>query len=160
MSSDKCPRCGRPLDQHNRNVRFRLPDPVLKLSSEELESRRWGNDYLLQVQGLGSFVRALLQVRLEGGDTVTYGLWLGIRPEELRSLWEIWNEPAYLGHEFEGWCANSIPPWKEALLAAPLRARAVKQDELPQVTGSEHALMAELLEREWPHELVLSGLPE
>lgn len=133
---------------------------MLKLSAEDLESRRWGNDYLLQVQGLGSFVRALLQVRLEGGDTVTYGLWLGVRPEELRRLWEIWNEPAYLGHEFEGWCANAIPPWKEAVLAAPVIARAIKPDELPQVVRSEHPVMVELLERDWPHDLILDGLPE
>lgn len=24
-----CPTCGRPLDEHDKNVRFRLPDPVL-----------------------------------------------------------------------------------------------------------------------------------
>jgi hypothetical protein len=147
------------MDQHHRNVRFRLPDPVLKLSPEDLESRRWGNDELLQVQGVGAFVRALLPVRLEGGDTVTYGLWLGVQPEELRQLWEIWNEPTYLDHEFEGWCANGIPPWKEAVLAAPVIARPRKRDEVPYVTASDHPVLASLLEREWPHDFVLSGLP-
>ena len=114
---------------------------------------------MLQVQGTGAFVRALLRVQLAGGGSVTYGLWLGVHPDELKKLWEIWERPAYLGHEFQGWCANAVPPWKETVLAAPVLARAQKQDELPRVISSDHEIMATVLEKEWPHDYVLAGLP-
>jgi hypothetical protein len=159
VTLSRCEICGRPRDEHNRDVRFKLPDPLLKLSAEELRSKIWGNDYLLQVQGIGAFVRALLPVHLAGGQMLTFGLWLGVRPEELKTLWEIWESPEYLGHEFQGWCANAVPPWKQAVLAAPVIARPRKQDELPWVVSSSSELMQAILEREWPHEEILPGLP-
>lgn len=159
MSLAPCELCGRSRDEHNRHVRFKLPDPLLKFSPEELQPRTWGNDVLLQVQGVGAFVRALLPVRLIGGDSVTFGLWVGVHPDELRRLYEIWNAPAYLDHEFEAWCANAVPPWNEELLAAPLVARPREQDALPYVTRSDDPVLATVIDREWQHDFVLSGLP-
>jgi hypothetical protein len=80
---DTCPKCGRPLDDHNRHLRFTWPDPVLSVPESERHSRTWGNDVLMQVKDVGSFVRVLLPVRLSGGYTVTFGTWLSVHPEDL-----------------------------------------------------------------------------
>jgi hypothetical protein len=45
------------MDEHNRHVRFVLPDPVLAVPESERAERTWGHDPLLQVQGIGAFVR-------------------------------------------------------------------------------------------------------
>jgi len=63
---------------------FRLPEPVLDVPEAERASRTWGNDVLMQVQGVGAFVRILVPVHLTGGYTVTFGAWLGLHPDDLR----------------------------------------------------------------------------
>lgn len=79
-----CPSCGSPLSHHDRHIRFRLPDPVIEVPEEERAERLWGNDVMLAVKDLGSFVRALLPVHLDDGGSLTFGLWLGVHPDTLR----------------------------------------------------------------------------
>jgi hypothetical protein len=49
-----------PVDSHDRQIRFRLPEPVLGHESPEAS-------VMMQIPGVGPFVRALLAVRLVGG---------------------------------------------------------------------------------------------
>jgi hypothetical protein len=156
MSAPVCPTCGRPLDLHDRHVRMHLPDPVLAVPPEERPARTWGNDTHLQVQGVGAFVRVLLPIRLTGGFSLTVGTWLAIDPADFRSVWEEWDTESYSSLVLEGFLANAIPPWGDAVLGAPATA-AVRDPKLnPYIASSEHLILGEVLATEWPHEEVLA----
>src|SRR5688500_16881938 len=101
-----CAHCGRALDDHNRDLRFGLPDPVLAIPEAERESRTWGNDVMMAVEGVGGFVRALLPVRLTGGYSIRYGLWLSVSSAELRQAYDVWWEDAYRDLVLNGFVAN------------------------------------------------------
>lgn len=70
-----CPTCGRPVDAHDRHVRFRLPDPVLAVPDQERTEGTWlshadaNQSVMMMVPTVGTFVRSLLPVRLTGGYT-------------------------------------------------------------------------------------------
>lgn len=67
-----CELCGRPTDAHDRQVRFRLPDPVLRASEQDRAQGTWKTHedpdaaVMMMVPELGAFVRALLPVQLTG----------------------------------------------------------------------------------------------
>jgi hypothetical protein len=135
---------------------MKLPDPVLAVPPEEMASRSWGSDPLLQVQGVGAFVRVLLPIRLTGGYSLTVGTWLAIDPANLRPVWEGWDTDAYASLVLEGFLANAIPPWGDAVLSAPATA-AVRDPKLnPYIASSQHPVLGEVLATEWPHEEVLA----
>jgi hypothetical protein len=81
--------CGRPLEVHDRHVRFGMPDPVLEAPDQDrvngasLSHGDANSSVMMQTPGVGSFVRALLPVDLTGGYTVTFGVWVGVDPDEL-----------------------------------------------------------------------------
>jgi hypothetical protein len=155
---DVCPSCGRPLDAHDRHVRFKLPDPVLAVPAAERADRSWGNDVLLQVQGVGAFVRVLLPIHMTGGYTITVGTWLGVHPHDLRRAWKVWWRPEYAELQLDGHLANALPPWGEVLVAKPATATVQHPDEVPYVTGSSDQLVERILRSEWPHEQILAAL--
>lgn len=158
-----CPTCGRPIDAHNRHVRFRLPDPVLELPDQERTEGTWlseadaNSSVIMQVPDLGAFVRVLLPVHLTGGYRVTFGAWLGVDPAELRRASSLWWEPEYAGLEFEGRLANALPGW--GLLAAPAQAAVLNPDETPYIVGSSDHEFNHVLRDEWPHRDVLDRIP-
>jgi hypothetical protein len=157
VANDACPTCGRPIDQHNRHVRLILPDPVLAVPVEEREARTWGQDPLIQVQGVGAFVRVLLPIRLTGGFTLTVGTWLAIDPAQIRSVWEEWETNSYATLELDGYLANGIPPWGESVLAAPAHAAVEEPSHNPYVQSSTHPVLSDVLAGEWPHGEVLEA---
>ena len=53
---------------------------------------------------------ALLVVRLVGGYTVTYGVWVGVHPDDLQRAFRVWWEPDYDNLRLGGGLANSVPP--------------------------------------------------
>lgn len=73
---------------------------------------------MMQIPGVGPFVRALLVVRLTGGYAVTYGVWAGVHPDDLQRAFRVWWAPEYENLRLDGLLANPIPPW--GLLAAPV----------------------------------------
>lgn len=81
---DACEMCGRPVDAHDRDIRFTLPDPVLDLQSSPTADDVWMShedprtSVMMQVRDVGAFVRVLLPVSLSGGFSVTFGVWLGV----------------------------------------------------------------------------------
>lgn len=160
MEQPLCPTCGRLLDEHDQHLRLRLPQPVLEalLDDEERAARTWGNDVLMQVQGIGAFVRVLVPVRLSGGFSVTYGAWIGVHPDELRHAWEVWNHPEYMNLELQGVLANMLPPWDLETYLRPLNAAPRSADELPYATRSSDAAMQRVLTNEWEHGPVLNAL--
>src|SRR2546425_1990648 len=75
VSAETCSLCGRPLDAHDRDVRFGLPDRIFELP-EEKRQLSWGGQAMVAARGIGQFVRVLLPVRLTGGYKIRF--WRGV----------------------------------------------------------------------------------
>jgi hypothetical protein len=163
MVDGACAECGRSLDSHDRHVRFTQPDPVLAIGNVD-PSLVWMTDdtawssVLMQVQGVGVFVRALLVIDLTGDHRLTYGVWVGINPQELRRILEIWWEPAYQQLRLDGFLANAIPPW--GLLGAPVTVEVVDPEQLPYCVASTHSELEAVLTGRFDHERVLKFVPD
>lgn len=159
-----CPTCGRPLEHHNRHVRYRLPDPVVALREQEGSTATWmshedaNSSVMMQVPGAGPFCRALLPVLLEGGYTVHFGVWIGIHPADLQRAFAVWWSPEYTDLKLVGVLANDLP--KFGGLGSPVRLAVLDPDHTPTVVDSTAAGLAEVLRREWHHEDLLPYLPD
>jgi len=112
---------------------------------------------MMQIPSVGAFVRALLPVRLTGGYTVTYGVWVAIDPRELQRAFAIWWEPEYKDLRLDGFLANSIQPW--GLLVAPVSLAVRDPQQTPYCVGSSDAQLVQVLSNQWPHEDILDSLP-
>lgn len=109
---------------------------------------------MMQVSGVGPFVRALLPIHLTGGYTLTYGVWVGVHPDDLKKAFETWWAPEYANLQLSGRMANIIEPWD--VFAAPVDLAVLNPEHTPYCVASEHAELQGVLTREWDHELVLS----
>jgi hypothetical protein len=154
----RCPSCGRPLSEHDRHLRFRLPQAVLEVPESDRAARTWGNDVLMQVQGVGAFVRVLIPVRLTGGYTVTFGAWLSVSPEDLRHAWEVWWQPEYSQLRLNGELANMLPGWERDTYLKSLQAAVLDPEKAPYAVDSSDTFMRSLLTKEWAHEPVLNAM--
>ena len=161
-NADRCELCGNPVDLHDRHVRFAHPDPVLD-AGEIPASAVWlthpdaNTSVMMQVNDIGAFVRALLPVHLTAGHTITYSVWVGVHPEELRRIFDTWWSPEYQDLVVAGRLANRIAPW--GLLGAPTRLRVLDPDQTPYCVDSADARLQSVLTEEWDHGLVLSTVP-
>jgi hypothetical protein len=155
--------CGRPVEDHDRHVRFRLPDPVLASPAQEKTPGAWlshdgpESSVMMQIPSTGAFVRALLPVSLTGGHTVTFGVWVGIDPRELQRVFAVWWTPKYPGLRLDGHLANRIQPW--GLLAAPVSLAVRDPEHTPYCSSSPDPLLSRVLTGQWPHEEILDALP-
>jgi hypothetical protein len=153
-----CPSCGRPLDDHNRHIRFGVPEPVLSIPEGDRAALTWGNDVLMQVEGIGGFVRILVPVKLTGGYTVTYGAWLSVESDDLRRAWEVWMDPAYADLRLGGVLANMLPGWESETYVKPLETAVLNVEHAPYAIDSSDDFMRRVLQDEWPHEDVLAAI--
>ena len=154
-----CPSCGRPLDEHNRDIRFGVPEPVLSIPEEERPALTWGNDVLMRVEGVGGFVRILIPVKLSGGYTVTYGAWLSVEYADLRRAWEVWTDNSRYQHlRLTGVLANMLPGWENETYVKPLEAAVLNIEHLPYAVDSPDDFMRSVIRDEWPHEVVLAAI--
>jgi hypothetical protein len=152
-----CAHCGRPIVEHDRHVRFELPDAVFELPKKDRVKRTRGRDPLIQVQGLGAFVRTLLEIRLTDGYTLTAGTWLAIDPALFQSVWERWETAQYVSLHIDGHLANALPPWGAKVLGAPATATVRIATEYPYIARSSQPDLARVLATEWPHEDILAA---
>jgi hypothetical protein len=158
-----CSQCGRVLDAHDRHVRFGLPDPVLDRHLEGLPDGTWlshadpRTSVMMQVPGIGPFVRALLPVRLTGGHTVTYAVWVGIDPGDLQRAFAVWWQPEYAELRLDGFMANALQPW--GLLAAPVSLVVRDPVQTPYCAESQDPLLSRVLTEPWPHADIIDALP-
>lgn len=157
MEPRACTTCGRPIDEHNRHVRFLLPDPVLSILPDERAGRIWGSDPLIQVQGIGAFVRVRLPIQLTDGFTLTLGTWMAIDPAEFRSVWERWDTSEYASLQLNGYLANAIPPWGEDVFGGEVTAVVAHATQNPQIQASSHPVLGPVLNNDWPHEMILAA---
>lgn len=112
---------------------------------------------MLQVPGVGPFVRCLLPVRLSGGFKVTFGVWLAVSPDDLQHAFRIWWEPQYRDLRLHGFLGNRLPVW--GLLGAPAIAAVLHDDQTPYIVESPHDGLSRVLTEQWPHEELLAALP-
>lgn len=163
MASQQCGMCGRDVGDHDRNIRFTLPEPVLSSPEQDRAPGSWlshgdaAGSVMMQVPSVGAFVRALLLVRLSGGHTLTYGLWVGIHPDDLQRAFAVSWEPEYKNLRLDGFLANSVKPW--GMLAAPVTLTVLDPDHTPYCTASPDPVLSRVLASEWPHDEVLGARP-
>jgi hypothetical protein len=111
-----CSICGRPAPDHDRHVRFQLPEPVLNTDLRDSGPDVWRNgpdanqSTMMIVPELGAFVRALLPVALTGGHTVSFGVWVAVQGKDLHRAFEVWWEPEYASLRLHGYLANHVAP--------------------------------------------------
>lgn len=157
-----CGFCGGALDTHDLNFRLRYPDAVAELLEGGLDiSELEGDAALDEVIKAGDsfFLRVLLRVRLADGARVTFGTWLEVALEDVKSVAEVWSTPAYRDVVVSGRLANRIPPWGDEVLGAAATATVLDVDHSPYLTSSPDGVLAPLLDDEWPAEDVLAELP-
>ena len=151
-----CPCCGGALSPVDLAVRSTWPDPMLVLSAEEREGS-WGNEHLRAADGVGAFVRCLMPVRLTGGGTLEYSVWLRVPADVLRHASAVWEAPEYADLRLEGTVANAVQPWTD-MLGAPARAEVRDPESIPYLVADEGTLMHRVLHDEWDRDDVLSRL--
>lgn len=156
-----CALCGRSAAAHGQDPRFVLPDRIAALPDREytpgiaMTADTAEESVLLKTEHEG-FIRATLPVRLAGGLTVQYGLWVAISPLALERASEAWTEPEYADLRLAGTLANAIPPW--GLLDAPVQLAVRDPDELPVCVASTDPALRRVLADEFDHDFVLSAV--
>jgi len=113
---------------------------------------------MMQVPGVGAFVRVLLPVALVGGVTLTFGVWLGVDPSTLQYIVREWRVSTYPNLVLDGRVANDVKPW--GLLAKPGRAVVRDPEQTPYLDSSTDDQLQRVLSHEWPHDDVMDALPE
>ena len=159
-----CSVCDRATDSHDRHVRFRLPEPVVRTPDQDKAHGTWktaedpNEAVMMMVPDIGAFVRALLPVRLTGGHTVTFGVWVGVHPDDLERAFESWWAPEYAELRMDGLLANALPGWQ--VLGAPVSLAVTDPDTTPYCVVSSDAGLSAVLTTTWDHDLVLADLPD
>jgi hypothetical protein len=157
-----CEMCGRKTAEHNRDVRFRLPDPVLHSPEQHRAEDSWLSDpdpnkaTLMQIPNISPFVRALLPVKLEGGHEFRFGVWIAIHPDDLQHACRVWNAPEYSELKLTGYLGNRIQPWD--LYKVPVNLAVLNPDYTPYCVSSPNEELNNVLSKVWPHD-VLAALP-
>lgn len=157
-----CRMCGRATSAHDRDVRFRLPDPVLNSPEQHRDENSWLSDpdpnraTLMQIPYISPFVRALLPIRLEGGHELRFGVWIAIHPDDLQHACRVWNAPEYVDLKLTGYLANEIQPW--GVYKVPVNLAVLDPDHTPYCVSSPDQELNDMLTKEWPHD-VLASLP-
>jgi hypothetical protein len=154
-----CATCGGPRDPDNQHWRFTLPDPVRRAPDQELTPGTWmsadtaGTSELMMVPNHGTYVRALLPIRLTGGHSMTFAVWLLVHPDDWRPLCEAWWSPEYADLRIYGWLANAIGPWD--VLTSRVTAVVRDPKQIRYCDSSPEPLLDRVLHEEWPQELLL-----
>ncbi|MET8630927.1 DUF2199 domain-containing protein [Kitasatospora sp. NPDC004669] len=152
-----CSCCGTPISDEERiDARFGLPDAALEVPQEA--RHEVGVAALLRVDGVGSFIRCLLPVRLTGGTELVLGTWLRISDDDLDHAHRIWEDPAYRELTLRGTMANAIKPWGDDLRDAPATVVVRSPDEIPYVDHSDDELLRRILTTTWDRDDVLCRL--
>lgn len=153
-----CSMCGRSASEHEKHVRFRLPDPVLESPEEHLVAGAWlshgdpNTSVMMQVPALGPFVRALLPISLARGYKVTFGVWVSISHDELQRAFSVWWEPEYVDLRLTGYLANAVNPW--GMLGAPVDLAVRDTEQTPYCVSSPRQDFSDVLHNEWPHAIL------
>lgn len=162
-SKHSCQSCGRDISGHDRHIRFSLPDRVLESPEQHHTPGAWlsheepTTSVMMQIPTLGDFVRALLPVSLSEGHMLTFGVWVAISTPELHRSLSVWWAPEYADLRLTGTIANTVMPW--GLLGAPVCLEVRNTDETPYCASSPQKDLADVLQKEWPYEVLDGQFP-
>jgi hypothetical protein len=151
--------CGGELDPEHPGVDLPLPHPVAELpEAERAERIVQHTGAVLVADGLGSFLKVRLPVRLDDGRTLVYLAWVYLRNPDLAEVSRRARAGTLDGHRFEGVFGNAIAPWGEALLKAPVVVVGRPAGPnggvgIPEIVESAQPLLREVLTGRWPADL-------
>ncbi|MEU2393767.1 DUF2199 domain-containing protein [Streptomyces sp. NPDC007369] len=158
MHLPTCACCGDAVSDERRiDFGFNLPDAALGLPEESLH--RLGARALLRVDGVGSFIRCLLPVRLTHDTELVLGAWVEVDDATLGRAHELWQHADYADFSLSGTFANRIQPWGDDLLGAEVTAQVADPEKLPVVVEVRHPAASRVLTHAWDRDHVLSRFP-
>ena len=153
-----CTECDRALADHNTDLQFGAPDAVLAAQDQLVPDQAWmsgngiGDSDLLVIPPVGAFVRTLLPVRVSGGATLTYGVWIDVDRTQFEHAKSIWLSADYASLTLTGTLANKLP-FQHATYAGVV-ASVTDPQRRPIITSSSDDWTTELLSAVLPHEFV------
>ncbi|RMI44476.1 DUF2199 domain-containing protein [Actinomadura harenae] len=153
--------CGGHLDPEHPGFEISEPHLLAELSPEERARRiRTDTDVLKIAKDVGNFLKVRLPIRLDDGRTVVYLLWVYLRAEVADELVRRVNDSDIEGFRFEGLLCNTVEPWGEDVLRAPvvLGGQRVNPDgslRYSEILESSDPLLSRILTETWPAEDVL-----
>ncbi|MET8090695.1 DUF2199 domain-containing protein [Micromonospora sp. NPDC005220] len=133
-------------------VHFTAPDAVSELSEQDRQSRvehAWNRDDLLLVDGLGCFVRCLVEATCTEGHPVVLNLWAALDEVDAQRAVELWWGPEYSSLAMPGRLANDLPLW--GLRDARVRLAVRDEQSYPFVEPGLDSRVAEILRQPLPH---------
>lgn len=154
-----CPSCSWPLEQHTRDLRLLRPDEIADWSDHDLSDRVDTNDIFMRVDGDRYYIRSILPVHLSGGHLIAFAVWVQVTVDDLTVAAPTWDTPDYADLRLSGYLANTLPPFPDLEIGAPVETEVKHLDELPYVSGSSNPLLTQILETDWDHATVLDPLP-
>ncbi|MFC7529360.1 DUF2199 domain-containing protein [Actinoplanes sp. GCM10030250] len=163
QAADLCSCCGQPRDIRDRHARFQLPDAVLetrrqhRVRGARLSHANPDVSVMMQIPGVGDFLRALLPVTLTGDFSATFGVWVAVDSADLERASAVWSQPEYQDLRLQGRLANALPVW--GLQSAPVALEVRDPEQTPYCVSSSDPGLAKVLTEVWPHEDVLPRLP-
>lgn len=134
---------------------YRLPDRLVAMPGLTFRDDYWNVEFI-DGEAHGSYIRALLPVRLTGGYNVRFGVWIRVDPDDFSYADRVWDSPLYPSLALDGALANALPVW--GLLDAPVRVEVRDERARPFVVRSSHYVLSRVLTGEFDHELVLPVL--
>jgi hypothetical protein len=111
---------------------------------------------MIDVDGVGSFVRALVPIQLTDGYSVTFGVWVEVPRTEMHRALETWFAPSYSDLAIDGCLANGLGPWD--VRGAPIRIEVVNPDQTPYAMSSTDPALSSVIADIWDHDFVLATL--
>lgn len=152
-----CPVCPWPLEDHDRDISFRLPDELEDWSAEELSEKTSLLDTFLHLKPDRFFMRVLIPIHLDNDHVVVFGAWLTVDRLTVESASQVWNTPEYGSFSCSGLLANALPPWPDTV-GVPITVESRHLEELPYAVSSADPRMNEIVNKKWPHHAVLGPL--
>lgn len=152
-----CSCCGKPIPEGNLAWDIEEPDPLAYLS----ESERAANlvvqtRAIVQVKGLGNFIRVILPVPVEHDRQATFGVWLCItEPGEWGRVLDAGKQggDAWAGLKFAGRLVTALEPWPD-IFGVWTQAVVPAADKVPQLVHSVDPLLAHVLTNVWPEDVI------
>ena len=139
-----CEVCGETHAGETRDIRMGLPDPIFRLDEDERERRAYVDGDFAALDGERFFVRALLELPIDGEDGYFgYGAWVEVSREDVESLGELWHdEEAEEAGPFSGTLANELSPYAFTEgLPVRIRLRDVRLLPLVELDEANHELV-------------------
>ena len=161
-SSEPCALCGRTVREHQAQPRFRLPDEIAALPDGDATPGLWmthgtpEDSVMMTTADDQAFLRCILPVRLIGGSTVQYGVWIAVSLADLEFAHGVWWEPSYADLRLSGKLANAVPPW--GLFGSVVEVTVLDPEQTPYCTSTSDPELGRVVNEEWDHDSVLSAV--